>query len=93
MNTRAWVLGRQILRRVFGVFAVAVATSAIFASGAFASGGLPRGWDPHTVAVNDEPGNTFLLRPGQIIAGPGDAPDVAAGADRLARERAAARSA
>ena len=46
-------------------------------------------WDPSAVAVNHEPGNTFLLRPGQILAGPGDAPDVAARADRLARASAA----
>jgi len=34
-------------------------------------------WDPRRVALNREKGNSFLLRPGQILAGPGDAPDVA----------------
>jgi hypothetical protein len=46
-------------------------------SAASAANELPRQWDPRKVAVNREAGNTFLLRPGQILAGPGDAPDVA----------------
>jgi len=37
---------------------------------------LPRRWDPRAVAVNRDTKNPFLLRPGQILAGPGDAPDV-----------------
>jgi hypothetical protein len=40
------------------------------------AGELPSGWDPRTVALNHQDGNEFLLRPGQIIAGPGDGPDV-----------------
>jgi hypothetical protein len=38
---------------------------------------LPECWDPKRVAVNRDKDNTFLLRPGQILAGPGDAVDVA----------------
>jgi hypothetical protein len=38
---------------------------------------LPAGWDPRKVALNRDSENEFLLRPGQILAGPGDAPDVA----------------
>ena len=38
---------------------------------------LPEAWDPRRIAVNRDKENTFLLRPGQILAGPGDAPDVA----------------
>ncbi len=38
---------------------------------------LPKKWDPRKVAVNHDPGNRFLLRPGQILVGPGDATDVA----------------
>ena len=41
------------------------------------AGELPQKWDPRTVAVNRDPENTFLLRPGQILAAPGDATDVA----------------
>jgi hypothetical protein len=54
---------------------VAVAFPAL-ATTAFGDGDLPRQWDPRTVAVNHDPANTFLLRPGQIVAGPGDAADV-----------------
>jgi hypothetical protein len=54
---------------------VAVAFPALAAT-AFADGDLPRQWDPRAVAVNHDPENTFLLRPGQIVAGPGDAADV-----------------
>src|SRR4051812_45501521 len=38
---------------------------------------LPARWDPRRVAVNRDAQNTFLLRPGQLLAGPGDAADVA----------------
>jgi hypothetical protein len=38
---------------------------------------LPERWDPRKVALNRDRENAFLLRPGQILAGPGDAPDVA----------------
>ncbi|WP_053227429.1 S8 family peptidase [Solirubrobacter soli] len=54
----------------------AVAGLAATASVSMASVNLPRDWDPATVAVNRDPANTFLLRPGQIVAGPGDAQDV-----------------
>jgi hypothetical protein len=37
---------------------------------------LPERWDPRKVALNRDPKNPFLLRPGQLLAGPGDAPDV-----------------
>jgi hypothetical protein len=37
---------------------------------------LPERWDPRKVALNRDKQNPFLLRPGQILAGPGDAPDV-----------------
>jgi hypothetical protein len=43
---------------------------------ASASLNLPNQWDPQAVAVNQDASNTFLLRPGQIVAGPGDAADV-----------------
>jgi subtilisin family serine protease len=38
---------------------------------------LPERWDPRHVAVAGDKDRQFLLRPGQILAGPGDAPDVA----------------
>ena len=69
-------IGRQIVGRLVLVVAVAVAALAMAASAASAASELPRQWDPGKVAVNRDPGNTFLLRPGQILAGPGDAPDV-----------------
>jgi hypothetical protein len=69
-------IGRQIVGRLVIVLAVAVAALAMTASAASAASELPRQWDPRRVAVNREAGNTFLLRPGQILAGPGDAPDV-----------------
>jgi hypothetical protein len=34
---------------------------------------LPKAWDPRRVAVNRDEKNRFLLRPGQLVAGPGDA--------------------
>jgi hypothetical protein len=37
---------------------------------------LPERWDPRKVALNRDKQNSFLLRPGQLLAGPGDAPDV-----------------
>ncbi|HWK25265.1 MAG TPA: S8 family serine peptidase [Solirubrobacter sp.] len=37
---------------------------------------LPQSWDPRQVALNRDEKNQFLLRPGQILAGPGDAADV-----------------
>jgi hypothetical protein len=38
---------------------------------------LPERWDPRLVAVTGDKDRQFLLRPGQILVGPGDAPDVA----------------
>jgi hypothetical protein len=67
---------RQIAGRLALLLALAAAALATVSSAAFADGGLPRGWDPRAVAVNHEDGNSFLLRPGQIIAGPGEAGDV-----------------
>ena len=37
---------------------------------------LSERWDPRKVALNRDEQNQFLLRPGQILVGPGDAPDV-----------------
>ncbi len=54
---------------------------------------LPERWDPRKVALNRDKQNPFLLRPGQILAGPGDAPDVAEGADAAGSRRSAGRSA
>jgi hypothetical protein len=59
------------------IIALALALLAVPASSAAAADDLPAQWDPHTVAVNHEDGNGFLVRPGQILAGPGDAPVVA----------------
>ncbi|HEX6021318.1 MAG TPA: S8/S53 family peptidase [Solirubrobacter sp.] len=50
--------------------ALAMATSTASAAD------LPQKWDPRRVAVNHNPENTFLLRPGQILAAPGDGADV-----------------
>jgi hypothetical protein len=58
------------------VFVIVLAALALAASAASAADELPQQWDPRAVAVNHEAGNTFLLRPGQILAGPGDAQDV-----------------
>jgi hypothetical protein len=68
--------GRKIVGRLMFVVLGVVAALAMTASAASAAGELPRQWDPRSVAVNREAGNSFLLRPGQIIAGPGDAADV-----------------
>jgi Subtilase family len=68
--------GRQIVGRLVIVVAVAIAALAMATSAASAANELPRQWDPRKVAVNREAENTFLLRPGQILAGPGDGPDV-----------------
>ena len=69
-------ISRQIVARLALVLAVVFAALAMAASSAFANE-LPSQWDPRTVAVNHDAGNSFLLRPGQILAGPGDAADVA----------------
>ena len=68
-------ISRQIVARLALVLAVVVAALAMTASSAFANE-LPGQWDPRTVAVNHDAQNSFLLRPGQILAGPGDAADV-----------------
>ena len=62
-----------IVRRILLLLAIAFPAIAMPAS---ASTELPRQWDPGAVAVNPDPANTVLLRPGQILAGPGDAADV-----------------
>ena len=67
---------QAIGRRVVLGLALAVAALAMTRSVASAAGDLPQQWNPRTVAVNHEAGNSFLLRPGQIIAAPGDAQDV-----------------
>ena len=64
------------LRTLVLPLVLAAAALAITASAASASINLPQQWDPRTVAVNLDPENTFLLRPGQIVAGPGDGKDV-----------------
>ena len=56
--------------------ALAVVVAALSMASTASASGLPQQWDPRTVAVNHEVGNTFLLRPGEILAGPGDAADV-----------------
>lgn len=66
---------RQIVARFALMLAAVVAALAMTASSAF-SNELPGQWDPRTVAVNRDAQNSFLLRPGQILAGPGDAADV-----------------
>ena len=38
---------------------------------------LPERWDPRQVALTGDKEREFLLRPGQILVGPGDAADVA----------------
>jgi hypothetical protein len=38
---------------------------------------LPERWDPRKVALCSDKEKPFLLRPGQLLVGPGDAPDVA----------------
>ncbi len=62
-----------IARRILLLLAIAVPALAAPAS---ASTELPQQWDASAVAVNTDPKDTFLLRPGQILAGPGDAADV-----------------
>ena len=66
---------RAFRRQIVVVLALAVAALATMTSAASAQ--LPQKWDSRTVAVNRDPDNTFLLRPGQILAAPGDATDVA----------------
>src|SRR4051794_23369823 len=38
---------------------------------------LPKAWDPRRVAINRDEKNTFLLRPGQLLAASADAAEVA----------------
>src|SRR3954451_4838748 len=63
-------------KRILIAPVLAGAALALTGPAASADGDLPHGWDPRKVAVNHEAGNSFLLRPGQILAGPGDAADV-----------------
>lgn len=65
----------SIARRIslfLAVFAVALG-----ALPSVAAATMSQQWDPAEVAVNNDPSNSFLLRPGQILAAPGDARDVA----------------
>jgi hypothetical protein len=64
------------LRTLVLPLVLAAAALGLSATAASASLNLPQQWDPQTVAVNQDPANAFLLRPGQIVVGPGDAPDV-----------------
>ncbi|WP_245972040.1 S8 family peptidase [Solirubrobacter pauli] len=67
-------VGKQIVRRI--VLALTAVLAALgMSAGAAAAADLPRQWDRKAVAVNHDPENTFLLRPGQILVGPGDAAD------------------
>jgi hypothetical protein len=75
-RTPVGAFGRQIVGRLVIVFAIVIAALAMATSAASAANELPRQWDSRKVAVNREAGSTFLLRPGQILAGPGDAADV-----------------
>jgi hypothetical protein len=68
-------VGRQIVRRIRLALTVMLAALGMGA-GAASAAELPKQWDPKTVAVNHDPSNSFLLRPGQIVVGPGDAADV-----------------
>ena len=63
-------------RRIVLALGAAAGALAMTTSAASAAGELPQQWNPRTVAVNHQDGNSFLLRPGQIIAAPGDAQDV-----------------
>ncbi|HET6551505.1 MAG TPA: S8 family serine peptidase [Solirubrobacter sp.] len=65
----------MIFKRLLLLLAVAVAALGTTAAAASA-GELPRQWDPRAVAVNRDADNTFLLRPGQILAAAADAADV-----------------
>lgn len=68
-------VGKQVVRRV--VLAIAVVLTALGGTAAAAAAAeLPKDWDAKQVAVNHDPKNGFLLRPGQIVVGPGDAADV-----------------
>jgi hypothetical protein len=60
---------------MLAVLAVAYGALGLLAS--VASADLPSAWNPAQVAENHDASNHFLLRPGQILAGPGDGPDVA----------------
>ncbi len=57
--------------------ATILAALAATASAASAAVPMPQQWDPARVAANQDPANSFLLRPGEIVAGPGDGPAVA----------------
>jgi hypothetical protein len=61
--------------RILAALAVAIAALGLLAS--VASADLPSHWNPAQVAENQDASNRFLLRPGQILAAPGDGADVA----------------
>jgi hypothetical protein len=65
------------LRTHVGVILSLVVAALAMTTSAASADELPQKWDPRNVAVNHDPDNTFLLRPGQILAAPGDAADVA----------------
>ena len=67
----------QIRARWLIVVVAALAAFGLLNVAAARAQSLPSHWDPATVAVNHDPSNTFLLRPGQLLAGPGDGRDVA----------------
>jgi subtilase family protein len=60
-------------KRVLLLLAVAFPALAATASASFE---LPHQWDRSQVGVNRDQANQFLLRPGEIVVGPGDAADV-----------------
>jgi len=66
-------VSRQIVERMLLVLVVALAALGALASAASAD--LPPHWTQ--VAESQDPSNRFMVRPGQIIAGPGDGADVA----------------
>ncbi len=66
---------RQNKNKLFLAVAVLLAALGFNAQLAVAAD-LPKQWDPRQVAVNHDTKNSFLLRPGQIVVGPGDAADV-----------------
>jgi hypothetical protein len=66
------------LRTRAGLILASVVAALALTTATASAGELPAKWDPTKVAVNRDPENTFLLRPGQILAGPGDGAAVAA---------------
>jgi len=67
---------QRIGRRIVLALGAAAGALAMTTSAASAAGELPQQWNPRTVAVNHQDGNSFLLRPEQIIAIGDDVNDV-----------------